>query len=213
MGTHERPHASSRRDDRDRRVGGLGGGKGSLYVSDLALQELPPPLAPGRHRRSAHRRRGGGRTSARVRRKHATAWHSNPSSGREQWLTMDFGQPREFGGLIVHWANGEFASRYDVQFSDDGRKWQLVRRVSDGGAGRAALMLTESETRYVRLALHDGPRRAYAISEIDIKASRSAPRRMRSSKRSHATPRAAISARVLERAGRLDARRRRWQQR
>ncbi|HEV2685561.1 MAG TPA: coagulation factor 5/8 type domain-containing protein, partial [Actinomycetota bacterium] len=59
--------------------------------------------------------------------------------------------------------------RYDVQFSDDGRKWQTVRRVSDGGGGRAALMLTESETRYVRLALHDGPRRAYAISEIDIK--------------------------------------------
>ena len=56
-----------------------------------------------------------------------------------------------------------------MQFSDDGRKWQTVRRVTDGGGGRATLLLTESETRYLRLALHDGPKRAYAISEIDVK--------------------------------------------
>src|SRR6185437_13243490 len=97
------------------------------------------------------------------------AWHSNPSSGREQWLAMGFGQPREFGGRILHWANGEFASRYDVQFSDDGRKWRTVRRVSDGGGGRAALLLTESETRYLRLAMHAGPRREYALDEVEIK--------------------------------------------
>jgi hypothetical protein len=149
---------------------GRGGGKGSLYVSDLALQELPPPPAvwlPPVARASSSRR---GAAPARVfDGRPTTAWHSNPSSGREQWLTMDFGQPREFGGLVLHWANGEYASRYDVQFSDDGRKWRTVRRVTDGGGGRAALLLTESETRYVRLALHDGPRRAYAVSEIDVK--------------------------------------------
>jgi hypothetical protein len=43
-----------------------------------------------------------------------------------------------------------------------------VRRVTDGGAGRAALLLTESETRYLRLVLHEGPRREYALAELGV---------------------------------------------
>ncbi|HEX6137502.1 MAG TPA: discoidin domain-containing protein [Casimicrobiaceae bacterium] len=148
---------------------GRGGGRGAIYVSDLALQELPPPPAawPQPRLRASSSQRGAQPARA-VDGKIATAWHSDPASGREQWLTMDFGQPREFGGLVLRWAQDAYASRYDVQFSDDGRRWRTVRRVTEGGAGRAALLLTEAETRYLRLALHDGPRRAYALSEISV---------------------------------------------
>ncbi|HJU23151.1 MAG TPA: discoidin domain-containing protein [Casimicrobiaceae bacterium] len=147
---------------------GSGGGKGSIYVSDLALRELPPvsePLPAPKVRASSSQKGAG--PERMLDGNKATFWRSRP--GREQWLTIDFGRPREFGGLVLDWSKREYATRYDVQFSDDGRKWRTVRSVTEGAGGPAALLLTESETRYLRLALHAGPRREYALDEIEIK--------------------------------------------
>jgi hypothetical protein len=148
---------------------GSGGGHGSVYISDLMLQELPPTPAvwPAPTVRASSYQAGAAPARA-LDGKIATAWRSKPGPGHEQWLIVDFGQPREFGGLVLQWGKNEYASRYDVQFSDDGRKWRTVRRVADGGGGRAALLLAESETRYLRLALHDGPRREYALAELRV---------------------------------------------
>ena len=33
----------------------------------------------------------------------STAWKSDPAAGAEQTLTLDFQQPREFGGVVLHW--------------------------------------------------------------------------------------------------------------
>ena len=148
---------------------GHGGGRGTLYVSGLSLQELPPvpETWPTPKVRASSTQRGSASANA-VDGSVATAWRSNPSSGREQWLTFDFGQSREFGGLRLQWVPGEHASRYDVQFSDDAKRWRTVRRVTDGGGGTDALLLTESDTRYLRLALHDGPKRGYALTELTV---------------------------------------------
>ena len=148
---------------------GRGGGRGSIYVSDLALQELPPPPAqwPVPIVRASSSAKGA--EPARVLDgRRATMWRSRPGARREQWLSIDFGRPREFGGLLLRWADGQYASRYDVQFSDDGRKWRTVRRVTEGGSAPSALMLTESDTRYVRLLLRDGPKRTYALAEVVV---------------------------------------------
>lgn len=98
-----------------------------------------------------------------------TAWRSDPTAGRAQTLTLDFQQAREFGGLVLNWLPDAFASRYTVDFSDDGEHWRTVRRVVDGNGGSDPLLLPESETRYVRLRLQDGPAKAYALAEIEIK--------------------------------------------
>ena len=148
---------------------GRSGGAGSLYVSDLALEELPPatlPYPPPRLRASSSAQ--GAEAGRALDGRAGTAWRSNPSAGREQWLSIDFGRPREFGGLTLRWSNGAYASRFDVQFSDDGRRWRTVRRVTEGGGAISQLMLTESDTRYVRLALHDGPKRSYALAEVVV---------------------------------------------
>ncbi|HTL75260.1 MAG TPA: discoidin domain-containing protein [Casimicrobiaceae bacterium] len=148
---------------------GSGGGHGALYVSDLALQERPPesaPYPPPKVRTSsADRGAAGDRVlDGNVK----TAWRSKPGRTREQWLEIDFGRPREFGGLVLDWSKNAYASRYDVQFSDDGRKWRTVRHVVEGGGGRAALLLSESETRYLRLLLYEGPLREYALNELVV---------------------------------------------
>ena len=127
---------------------------------------------------------------------------------------MDFGRPREFGGLVLRWAAGEHASRYDVQFSDDGRRWRTVRRVTEGGSGSAALLLTESDTRYLRLALHDGPAHSYALAELAVQdlAFGATPNAFFAALARNA-PRGSYPRGFSGEQSRVDARRRRWRQR
>ena len=101
--------------------------------------------------------------------KRDTAWRSDPRAGPQQQLTLDLKTTREFGGLVLHWLPDAYASRYSIEFSEDARHWRTVREVRDGNGGTDALFLPESQARYIRLALHDGPERAYALAEIELK--------------------------------------------
>jgi hypothetical protein len=149
---------------------GRGGGSGSIYVGNLTLRERPPErTAWGPPAVAASSFVAGGDARLAVDGQAATAWQSAPAAGREQAITLDFGEPREFGGLVLRWQPGRFASRYDVQFSDDAREWRTVRSVASGRGGLDALLLPEAETRYVRLALRDGPAPGYALAEVDIR--------------------------------------------
>jgi hypothetical protein len=149
---------------------GREGGKGSVCFDRLAFRELPaadsaslpaptasasstlPPAQPIQAFDGAI----------------ATAWRSDPAAGPGQTLTLDFRQPREFGGLVLHWLPGNHASRYTVDLSDDGGQWHTVRRILDGNGGTDPLLLPESEARYVRLRLQEGPAKAYALAEIEV---------------------------------------------
>src|SRR5262249_28680564 len=127
---------------------GSGGGAGSLYISRLELREraVPPATWP-----TPVATRG-----------------VDPATGGET-IVLDFGQRREFGGLIVRWDGRAFASRYDVQLSDDAIDWRTVRTVADANGGPDALLLPDAEARYVRLVLHDGPLRRYALRDIEVR--------------------------------------------
>jgi hypothetical protein len=140
---------------------GQDGGRGSVYIDDLAIRRLPPagPLPEPRLAASS-----GQATPALLER--GAAWSSE--AGGEQFIDVDFGRPREFGGLLLHWAPGAHASRYDLQFSDDGSNWRTVRAVRDGNGGRDPILLTESETRYLRVAMHAGPGSRYTLDRLEI---------------------------------------------
>ena len=159
---------------------GRGGGAGSIEIGRLTIRERP--VDPTFHRTADYRRPtwptplvqassslAGGEPAMAVDGRLATAWKSDPGDGPEQLLTLDFSRAREFGGLMVRWEPHAYASRYDVQFSDDGRLWRTVRSVVAARGGPDALLLPDAETRYVRLALHDGPARAYALAEVEIR--------------------------------------------
>jgi hypothetical protein len=149
---------------------GRGGGAGSVQFSRLAVRELPPvpaiwPMPAAR----ASSDRPGAAPALAVDGRSSTAWRSDPGGGPSQSLTLDFGQRREFGGIVLHWLDKEFASRYEVQVSDDGAQWRTLRSVSDGSGGNDALALPEAESRYLRLSLQDGPAGVYGLSEVEIK--------------------------------------------
>jgi hypothetical protein len=151
-------------------VRGHGGGKGEVCFDALAFHELPPAAAE-RPRPKLH----ASSTLAPTQPTHAldgaldTVWRSQRGADDEPTLTLDFQQPREFGGLVLRWAPGAFASRYVIEYSDDGEHWRAMRRVSAGNGGEDPHWLPESETRYVRLRLLDGPATAYGLAEIEIK--------------------------------------------
>jgi len=149
---------------------GRGGGKGSVCFDHLTFRELPAD--------------GGALPQAMVRATSTlppsepaqaldgiedTAWRSDPAAGADQMLIVDFQEPREFGGLVLHWLRDAYASRYTIDLSDDGVQWRTVRRVADGNGGSDPHLLPESETRFVRVHLQDGPVKAYGLAELEIK--------------------------------------------
>ncbi len=104
------------------------GGRGELCFEHLALTALPPP---------------GPRPVETV---SMTARH---------WQ-VDLGERREVNGLLVRWPATAGARDFDVQLSDDARRWRTVRRVR--GSGRDVQMLwlpVELEARQVRLAFRN----------------------------------------------------------
>jgi hypothetical protein len=149
---------------------GRNGGRGSVYVSQLALRTLPDeaPVALPPVLRASSALPGAEAVLA-LDGSTATAWKSDPAAGQAQALTIDFQRAREFGGLTVRWLPHAYAGRYDVQFSDDGVRWQTVRRIVGGRGGPDAVWLPEAETRFLRLALHHGPAGSYGLAELEIR--------------------------------------------
>ncbi|HEX3122034.1 MAG TPA: discoidin domain-containing protein [Rhodanobacteraceae bacterium] len=148
---------------------GRDGGKGSIEIDELAIRELPPekstyppPLA------SASSSLGPPAQNALDARPN-TPWCSAPGKGAEQAFDVDLREPREFGGLVLDWQDGAAPKNYDVQFSDDRRSWHTVRRVRDGDGGRDSLDLPESETRYVRVAMHAARGDRYCLLHLELK--------------------------------------------
>ena len=148
---------------------GRGGGSGSVFFSGLTLRELPESVVPPLPSAEASSFLPGAEPARAVDGNPATAWSSDPATGKVQSLTIDLGQRREFGGLVLHWRQRAFASRYDVLFSDDGEHWKTVRSVTGGAGGLDALPLPNSEARFVRLALLDGPGDGYSLAEAEVK--------------------------------------------
>jgi hypothetical protein len=151
---------------------GSGGGSGAIYIRDLAIRALPPaPVVWPAVKASASTAVPSHGAGLALDGDASTAWISKPATGKPQQLMIDLGVEREFGGLILHWQGRRHARAYDVELSADGRQWQMVRRVSVGNGGDDPLRLPESEARYIRVTLRDGPGAGagYALAEVELK--------------------------------------------
>ncbi|MDQ1924881.1 discoidin domain-containing protein [Massilia pseudoviolaceinigra] len=120
---------------------GRDGGRGSVYIDDLRMRAIAPAGPPPE-----------------------PVISTTPGA-----ITVDYGVPREFGGMVLHWADGLHAARYDVAFSNDGSAWRTVRKVIDGTGGADPLLLGESETRYVRVTMHDAGAHRHRLERIELK--------------------------------------------
>lgn len=146
------------------------GGKGSVCFDQLTFQALPvDDGAPLTGAASASVAFPAGAARMAVDGKPGTAWSADLHGDADPQLTLDLGKAREFGGLVLRWKPDQHASDYLVQLSDDGLQWRDVRTVVDGNGGNDYLALPESEARYVRLTIGDGPGRSFALAELEVK--------------------------------------------
>ncbi|MBE0549962.1 MAG: coagulation factor 5/8 type domain-containing protein, partial [Rubrivivax sp.] len=101
---------------------GRGGGRSSLCVARLTLQERQPDPAD---------------------------WPAPQVRHDAGTTDIDLGLVREFNGLALRWPDGVRDIDYDVLGSGDGRRWRALRRVRGSDGGLDALFLPESEARHL----------------------------------------------------------------
>src|SRR5206468_12972848 len=125
-------------------------GKGALWLANRCLEDhsfrsTPAVQAsrasPGHEPRFAVARCGG------------TSWRSERSD-EPQWFLVDFGEPREYGGLIVRWDPTTTARPFDVESSDDGTPWKALYSATRPGTARSYVSLPHGTSRRLRLRLH-----------------------------------------------------------
>jgi hypothetical protein len=147
------------------------GGKGTVWLDELALEELPaapakPPI-PIVHASSSV---PGSEPERALDRNPGTSWRSLSSSGESQSFSIDLGRRREFGGLVLDWDPDNFPRKYAVEFSEDGRTWSVRKEISGARGGRAYLYLPDSDSRYIRLTLRQSARGlGYGLRELDVR--------------------------------------------
>ncbi|MFC5578202.1 discoidin domain-containing protein [Lysobacter niabensis] len=142
------------------------GGKGSVCFDSLTFRERPVETSPPPVPRATATPDAGAAHNA-TDADLETAWRA-PVGKKATRLRLDLGRSREFGGLRLHWARGEAATRYRIALSQDGRNWTDVRAVTQGNGGMDPIALPESEGRFVRLELEAGEGAHYGLREITI---------------------------------------------
>ena len=141
------------------------GGKGSIYIDDFSFQELEPPAATLPVPVVTASTRG---DVAQLLQDNnlQTQWRS-ASKPEQQSLVFDLGKSCEFGGLTIDWDKLDFARRYNVLLSADGKSWETVYEVKKGKADRSYIYLRDQQTRFLKLDLLASARQqGYAISEM-----------------------------------------------
>jgi F5/8 type C domain len=99
------------------------GGRGSLCIARLEVSERAPDPSP---------------------------WPAPQVRTSDNTLALDFLHEREFNGVALRWPAG--APRdYELQTSNDGRRWRRLRSVAGSDGGLDALWLPESEARHLRV--------------------------------------------------------------
>ena len=125
------------------------GGAGTLWIDDFTAENLPPeapyagtPTASATSGTAENVLDGDNRTT----------WVAGPGDA----LTVDFGQEREFGGLLLYWQRIGTLD-YDVETSSDGAAWTPVWSARDAHGGRRLVPMPEASARYVRVRVGDAP--------------------------------------------------------
>ncbi|MBN8223720.1 MAG: discoidin domain-containing protein [Xanthomonadales bacterium] len=138
------------------------GGAGSVCFDQLRFEPLPPdPETPPRAV-AAEASASPGTAALAIDGDLGTAWEA---SGRQR-LLLDLGQAREFGGLRLHWADGQRRpARYTVELEEADGQWRRVRTVEDGWGETDWIALPEAESRRIALDFDGG---SWALAEVQV---------------------------------------------
>ncbi len=120
------------------------GGKGTLWIADMDIEDCSPKEAASAAASSALP--GFGASDALV----GAGWKPNADDSRP-WIVIDSKQPRTIGGLIIDWLEHAPASGFRVRGSNSGLRWKTLHAASRAGGKRSYIYLPELKARFLRL--------------------------------------------------------------
>lgn len=140
------------------------GGKGTVWIADLRFEDRSirtPPIARASSALPGHA------PECVIDGDAATGWRSEPAG--PQWLSLDFQQAREYGGLTIQWDPIAPARAFEVEVSDDGEQWTQVYSAQQAAGPRSYIYLPATESRYLRLQLRRGrDEQGFGVIAIDV---------------------------------------------
>ena len=138
------------------------GGRGTVWIDDFTFEALPPD-APYSGTPTATATAGNPATLFDA---DSTAGWTAPAGA--QTLTVDFGEEREFGGLVLEWGDGRPASDYVVETSSDGERWDRVFEAHGNRGGRDYIPTPEAGARYVRFRFEQSAGDGYDLRRLRV---------------------------------------------
>jgi hypothetical protein len=141
------------------------GGKGTLWIADVRIEDCSPTEAPRASASSALPDFAASQVLA------GAAWKPRPDD-RRPWIVIDSIQPRAIGGLIVDWLEHAPASGFRVRGSSSGLRWKTLHAAAGAGGKRSYVYLPGVKTRFIRLEL-DEPSAGAALRLQSFEFSRS----------------------------------------
>ena len=125
------------------------GGKGSIWLDDLAVTPLDPTTPyTWTPRVTASSQAQRYEVNRLIDTSLTTSWRSVPARGTSSasgatrvssasgvdTINIDFLKRREFGGMVIGWEPGRRANSYEVQASKDGQSWETLYTVNRSSA-------------------------------------------------------------------------------
>jgi F5/8 type C domain len=124
------------------------GGKGTVWIADVQIEDRSPTEAPRASASSALR---GFEASAALL---GSGWKPQPDDPHP-WIVIDSIQPRAIGGLIVDWLANAPAKGFRVRGSNSGLRWKTLHSATGAGGKRSYVYLPGLETRFLRLEVQE----------------------------------------------------------
>ena len=121
------------------------GGAGSVWLRDLRIEDRSLKRAPKARVSSAKRKP---RCSLAA----FGPWRPDVCDAAP-WLSLDFGNPRVLGGLIIDWQRDAPANGFRIHSSGDGRRWREEFAAASAAGGRSYVCLRGVKARHLRLRL------------------------------------------------------------
>jgi hypothetical protein len=145
------------------------GGSGVVYIDNFRFEPIDDQeVLTSRATVSVSSSRPGGKPAIDPAATLAKHWCAPET--RTQQLTVNFGCLKEVGGLAIDWDSLDYATAYEVLFSDDGREWTRSFRATAGNGGRDYVYLPEGEGRHLRITVHKTSRgKGVGIRQIAFK--------------------------------------------
>jgi hypothetical protein len=120
------------------------GGKGTMWIADMQIDDCNPTDAPSAHASSEMPDFEAAKALA------GLGWKPRPDDQRP-WIVIDSIKPRGIGGLVIDWLDQAPVSGFRVRGSNSGVRWKTLRAAMRAGGKRSYVYLPGVNARFLRL--------------------------------------------------------------